>query len=176
MSRGREAKTIMFALGANLGSPLDALRRAASALASVLDGARTSGVYRTPPEGGAEQPAYLNAVVCGRGDLDATGALRVADRLEREAGRVRTEPGAARVLDVDVLFVGQDVVDEPGLHVPHARWASRDFVVLPLLDVAPAWRDPRSGRTVEEVARTAGWAAGRFPSVLPPDGLLSEVT
>jgi len=166
----------MFALGANLGSTLEALAKAAAALASVLDGTSVSGVYRTPPEGGADQPSYLNAVVRGTGTFDAHGALRVAARLEREAGRVRTEPGAARVLDVDVLFVGDEVVDEPGLHVPHARWDVRDFVVVPLMDVAPDWRDPRSGRTVAEVARAAGWAAGRFPSVLPPGRLLSEVT
>ncbi len=172
MIRSRKTKTIMFALGANLGMPLEALARAGAGLAGVLDETEASGVYRTPPEGGADQPSYLNAVVRGRGSLGARDALGLADRLEREAGRVRTEPGAARVLDVDVLFVGDDVVDEPGLHVPHERWASRDFVVVPLLDVAPEWRDPRSGRTVAEVARAAGWAPGRFPVVLPPGDLL----
>lgn len=173
MSRTPEAKTIMFALGANLGSPLAALAKAGAEIAGVLNEPKASGVYRTPPEGGADQPSYLNAVVRGRGSLDARDALRLANRLERDAGRVRTEPGAARVLDVDVLFVGDDVVDEPGLHVPHERWASRDFVVVPLLDVAPAFRDPRSGRTVAEVAGAEGWASGRFPVVLRPGDLLA---
>jgi 2-amino-4-hydroxy-6-hydroxymethyldihydropteridine diphosphokinase len=163
----------MFALGANLGTPLEALAKAGAGLAEVLGGPEASGVYRTPPEGGADQPSYLNAVVRGSGSLGARDALRLAGRLEREAGRVRTGPGAARVLDVDVLFVGDDVVDEPGLHVPHERWATRDFVVVPLLDIAPDWRDPRSGRTVAEVADAAGWAQGRFPVVLPPGDLLA---
>ena len=173
MTGSRETKTIMFALGANLGTPLVALATAGAGLAAVLGEAEASGVYRTPPEGGADQPSYLNAVVRGEADMGPRDALRLADRLERAAGRVRTIPGAARVLDVDVLFVGDEVVDEPGLHVPHARWSSRDFVVVPLLDVAPEWRDPRSGRTVADVARAAGWSGGRFPVVLAPGELLA---
>lgn len=163
----------MFALGANLGAPVEALRRAATELGKVLGDPVVSAVYRTPPEGGVEQPSYLNAVVRGGASLTSRDALALAARLEREAGRVRTVPGAARVLDVDVLFVGEEVVDEPGLHVPHRRWSSRDFVVVPLLDVAPEWRDPRSGRTVREVAEAAGWTRARFPSVLGPGALLA---
>jgi 2-amino-4-hydroxy-6-hydroxymethyldihydropteridine diphosphokinase len=112
--------------------------------------------------------------VRGRAPLGPRGALEIARRLEREAGRVRARPGAARVLDVDVLFVGDAVVDEPDLHVPHPRWAARDFVVVPLLDIAAYWRDPRTGRTVAEVASSAGWHAGRFPAVLAPGRLLCE--
>jgi len=166
-------RTVIFALGANLGSAMKALARAGTGLRAVLFDPVVSAVYRTPPEGGADQPSYLNAVVRGRASLSPRDALAIAARLEGEAGRVRTVPGAARVLDVDVLFVGQEVVDEPGLHVPHRRWASRDFVVVPLLDVAPDWRDPRTGRTVREVAETAGWTSTRFPKVAGPGALLT---
>lgn len=173
MSPARGPATLMFALGANLGEPLLALKRAAAQLADELEEPLASGVYRTPPEGGADQPDYLNAVVRGRGRLGPDGALALAARLERGAGRVRTTPGEARVLDVDVLFVGDAVVDRPGLHVPHPRWDVRDFVVVPLLDVAPEWRDPRTGRTVAAVAESAGWRPGRFEAVLEPGALLS---
>jgi 2-amino-4-hydroxy-6-hydroxymethyldihydropteridine diphosphokinase len=170
---GPGKKTVMFALGANLGAALQALTQAGAGLRAVLVDPVVSAVYRTPPEGGADQPTYLNAVVRGRASLSPRDALAVAVRLEGEAGRVRTVPGAARVLDVDVLFVGQEVVDEPGLHVPHRRWATRDFVVVPLLDVAPEWRDPRTGKTVREVAESAGWTSARFPRVVGPGALLS---
>ncbi len=174
MDRGSQDRTVIFALGANLGAPVEALARAGAGLREVLADPVASAVYETPPEGGADQPSYLNAVVRGNASLSPREALAVAARLERDAGRVRTVPGAARVLDVDVLFVGQEIVDEPGLHVPHRRWASRDFVVVPLLDVAPEWRDPRSGRTVREVAEAAGWTGARFSSVLGPGALLVE--
>jgi 2-amino-4-hydroxy-6-hydroxymethyldihydropteridine diphosphokinase len=80
------------------------------------------------------------------------------------------------VLDVDVIFVGGHVVDEPGLHVPHPRWYARDFVVVPLLDVVPEWRDPRTGRTVADVAREAGWEAARFRRVAPAGAWLGPTS
>lgn len=164
---------LVFALGANLGDALGALRHAARGLAAVLDAPRVSGVYVTPPEGGRDQPDYLNAVVAGDASLTPSQALGVARRLEEERGRVRTEVGGSRTLDVDVLFVGGQVVDEPGLRVPHPRWRERDFVVVPLLDVAPTLVDPETGVTVAEVAGERGWTHERFHRVMEPGRLLS---
>jgi len=75
---------------------------------------------------------------------------------------------------VDVLFVGDHVVDGPELRLPHPRWRVRDFVVVPLLDVAPDLTDPESGAVVKDVARAAGWDARRFPTVVGPGGLLTR--
>jgi len=166
-------RTLAFALGANVGRPLDALGRAARRLSGVLEGARVSGVYVTPPEGGADQPDYLNAVVVGEAGLSPREALILAGSLEAEAGRERPHGGAPRSLDVDVIFVGGEVVDEPDLRVPHPRWRLRDFVVIPLLDVAPDLADPETGATVRDVADANGWGAGRFPTVAKPGSLLT---
>lgn len=163
---------MVFALGANLGDALGALRRAAARLASRLEKPEVSAVYATPPEGGASQPPYLNAVLVGESSLDPDGALALAREAEREAGRERPYPGAPRTLDVDVLFVGDAVVRTPTLRLPHPRWRARDFVVVPLLDVAPDLRDPESGDRVRDVARAAGWGPGRFAEVLERGGLL----
>lgn len=167
---------VVFALGANLGDPLGALRAAARALAARLDAASASAVYVTPPEGGADQPPYLNAVVAGRAAMTPREALELAGSLEARAGRARPAPGAARVLDVDVLFVRDAVVCEPDLRVPHPRWRTRDFVVVPLLEVVPDLVDPESGRMVREVAREAGWGPSRFPVAAPAGALLGEET
>jgi 2-amino-4-hydroxy-6-hydroxymethyldihydropteridine diphosphokinase len=166
-------ETVLLALGANLDDPLERLRAAVQGLGGRLSDVRVSAVYRTPPEGGAAQPDYLNAVVRGRSTLTPRELLDLARALEAGAGRARPYPGAPRTLDVDVLFVGEAIVADADLEVPHPRWAARDFVVVPLLDVAPEWRDPRSGKTVSEVARAAGWSSSRFPSVLEAGGLLS---
>ena len=173
MSRSGSRPTVAFALGANLGDALGTLRTAAARLASRLERPRVSAVYATPPEGGALQPPYLNAVLVGDGTLDPRGALALAREAEQAAGRERPYPGAPRTLDVDVLFVGDAVVDAPGLRVPHPRWRERDFVVVPLLDVAPELKDPESGARVRDVARDSGWGPGRFPVVLERGGLLS---
>jgi 2-amino-4-hydroxy-6-hydroxymethyldihydropteridine diphosphokinase len=166
-------ETVLLALGANLDDPLERLRTAARGLGERLSDVRVSAVYITPPEGGVAQPDYLNAVVRGRSTLTPRELLKLARALEAGAGRARPYPGAPRTLDVDVLFVGEAIVADADLEVPHPRWASRDFVVIPLLDVAPEWRDPRSGKTVSEVAHAAGWSSSRFPSVLEAGELLS---
>lgn len=172
MNPSQPAMTVAFALGANLGDPLRALRAAAARLAAGLEHPAVSAVYETPPEGGVRQPPYLNAVLVGLGALDPGEALALARAAEGAAGRERPYPGAPRTLDVDVLFVGDAVVDTPTLRVPHPRWRTRDFVVVPLLDVAPDLRDPESGESVRDVARSAGWGPARFPEVLPRGGLL----
>jgi 2-amino-4-hydroxy-6-hydroxymethyldihydropteridine diphosphokinase len=172
MGSGARGDTVLLALGSNLDTPLDRLRQAATFLEDALDGVTVSAVYRTPPEGGAGQPDYLNAVVRARSEMTPRELLGLARSLEDRAGRTRPYHGAPRTLDVDLLFVGDAVIADADLEIPHPRWHARDFVVVPLLDVAPEWRDPRSGRSVSEIARAAGWSATRFPSVLDVGGLL----
>lgn len=122
-------------LGANLGDRWAALRRAVASLPDVV---AVSPVYETAPVGGpVGQPPYLNAVVALDTELTPRQLLEVAHRLEQEAGRVRAERWGPRTLDVDVLLVGDLVVDEPDLQVPHPRLWGRPFVLIPLADVAP---------------------------------------
>ena len=166
----------ILALGANLGAPLVQLRDAATRLHAELGDCVTSSVYRTEPEGGADQPPYLNAVVRGRWLGSAQDLLALAKELEAAAGRSRPHPGAARTLDVDVLFFGDIVVEESELQVPHPRWQHRSFVAVPLLDVAPDWVDPKTGRSVADVVRLAGWAASDLELVARPDELLALET
>jgi 2-amino-4-hydroxy-6-hydroxymethyldihydropteridine diphosphokinase len=123
-----------LALGSNLGEREHHLRQAVTAMPDVV---AVSPVYETGPVGGPEQGRYLNAVV----ELDTTASprelLAVCRRLEETAARVRVERWGPRTLDVDVLLVGDLVVDEPDLEVPHPRMWQRRFVLAPLADLAP---------------------------------------
>jgi 2-amino-4-hydroxy-6-hydroxymethyldihydropteridine diphosphokinase len=95
-------------------------------------------VYETDPVGGpGGQGAYLNAVVELETNLTPRELLELAHELEAAAGRVRTEHWGPRTLDVDVLLVGDLRVDEPDLQVPHPQMWNRDFVLVPLRDLAP---------------------------------------
>lgn len=122
-------------LGSNLGDREANLRAAVAAMPDVV---AVSPVYETEPVGGpAGQGAFLNAIV----ELD-TGRtprelLQLCRRLEEAARRVRLERWGPRTLDVDVLLVGDLVVDEPDLQVPHPRMWHRLFVLAPLRDLAP---------------------------------------
>ena len=138
-------------LGSNLGDRLAHLRDAVASLSGVV---AVSPVYETTPVGGpTNQPGFLNAVVVIETDLTPRQLLGVCHRLESAAGRQREERWGPRTLDVDILLIGDLVVDEPDLQIPHPRMWSRRFVVAPLLDVAPelvpeGWEAGVEGRAV----------------------------
>lgn len=123
-----------LSLGSNLGDRLANIREAIETIPDVVG---VSPVYETDPVGGPEQGAYLNVVI----ELDTHSSpqelLACCRRCEEAAGRVRTERWGPRTLDVDVLLVGDLVVDEADLQVPHQRMWERRFVLAPLRDLAP---------------------------------------
>lgn len=130
-------------LGANLGDRRGALLAAVAALRRLDEGLEVSPVYETAPLGGPEgQGRYLNAVVRLDTTLTPRELLGVAQGLEAAAGRVRTVRNGPRTLDVDVLIVGDLVVDEPDLVVPHPRLGERGFVLAPLAELAPELVEP----------------------------------
>ncbi|MGH9205526.1 MAG: 2-amino-4-hydroxy-6-hydroxymethyldihydropteridine diphosphokinase [Acidimicrobiales bacterium] len=122
-------------LGSNLGDRRDYLRRA---VASLPDVAAISPVYETDPVGGPPgQGPFLNVVVELHTELSPRELLEIGQSLEDEAGRVRLERWGPRTLDVDVLMVGDLIVTDSDLVVPHPRMWERDFVVAPMSDLAP---------------------------------------
>lgn len=92
-------------------------------------------------------------MVVGETPLGPRDLLDALLAIERDYGRTRPAPGAARTLDLDLVLLGNAVVDEPGLHVPHPRFRERFFVLGPLVQVAPDLVDPVTGRTVAELLR-----------------------
>lgn len=122
-------------LGSNLGDRWAHLRDAVAALPDVV---AVSPVYETAPVGGPEgQGAFLNCVVELDTERSPRELLELCRSLETAAERVRLERWGPRTLDVDVLLVGDSVVDEPDLVVPHPRMWERSFVMVPLHDLAP---------------------------------------
>ena len=115
----------------------------------LLTDLRASAVHETEPVDVDEpQPPYLNAAVVGQTALEPRALLA----LERAQGRERPSRRAPRTLDLDLILYGQRIIDEPGLVVPHPEFQGRAFVLDPLAEIAPDWKDPRSGATVRELA------------------------
>ena len=131
-------------LGANLGDAPATVRAAQQALAG-LPGTRllaASRLYRTPAWGKTAQPDFINAAALLETALPARELLDGLLAVERRFGRTRAADGSdrwgARTLDLDLLLYGAEVIDEPGLHVPHPHLHERAFALVPLLEIAPA--------------------------------------
>ncbi|HEX4953710.1 MAG TPA: 2-amino-4-hydroxy-6-hydroxymethyldihydropteridine diphosphokinase [Thermoanaerobaculia bacterium] len=155
-SISRNEQPFALALGGNLGPVEGNLRRAVAELAAALGPLGVAGLYRTRAITPDPQPPYLNTAVTGRTDLGAEALLALAKRLEREAGRRPGPRFTARPLDIDLLLLGDLILDRPGLTVPHPRLAERRFVLAPLAELAADWRVPPRGETVAELLARVG--------------------
>jgi 2-amino-4-hydroxy-6-hydroxymethyldihydropteridine diphosphokinase len=140
----------VLGLGSNLGERVAHLRAAVRQLQPHAHIVALSALYETDAIGPA-QPDYLNAAVRVKTALEPRQLLEVALQIERAAGRVRLERWGPRTLDLDLLFIAEQTVDQPGLVVPHRELVHRAFALLPLLDVMPEARDPASGRAYSEL-------------------------
>ena len=147
MSR-RPAVPVAIALGSNLGDRQSHLAFAVKQLRVLLTQVAVSSWYETDPVGVAPQPRFLNGAVIGLTDRSPGDLLEELLRIERARGRDRPHPGAARTLDLDLVLYGDAVLDEPGLRVPHPRFRERRFVLEPLAEIAPDWRDPETRLSV----------------------------
>lgn len=136
MSTGQ--RRAFLGLGTNLGDRQQYLREAVAAIPDLVT---VSSVFETEPVGGPEQGAFLNIVVELRTELGPYELLELCRTLERAAGRERRIRWGPRTLDVDVLWVDGVTVEEDELTVPHPRMYQRNFVVVPLLEIAPDLHD-----------------------------------
>ena len=147
-------------IGANLGDPVAQVLDAFARLGRDVPHSRLTGrsrLYRNPPMGPQDQPDYVNAVARLETRLQPRALLDRLQAIEVACGRRRdgTRWGP-RLLDLDLLLFGSEVIDEPGLRVPHPGIAERDFVLFPLLELAPGLIVPGHGPVAALCRRMPG--------------------
>ncbi|MDP3062950.1 MAG: 2-amino-4-hydroxy-6-hydroxymethyldihydropteridine diphosphokinase [Chloroflexota bacterium] len=143
--------TAYLGLGANLGDREANLRRAISLLRRRMSVTRVSSFYETEPWGYADQPRFLNTACAVETSLPPTELLAAVKGVELEIGRVPTFHLGPRLIDIDILFYGDQVVKLPELEVPHHAIAQRAFVLAPLAEIAPELVHPMLGKTMREL-------------------------
>jgi 2-amino-4-hydroxy-6-hydroxymethyldihydropteridine diphosphokinase len=144
---------IAIAFGSNLGDRRSAILSAAESVSRLVSDFHLSSLIETVPADTARayDPRYLNAAGIGLSNLPARALLAELLGIEQRFGRTRPYPGAPRIIDLDLILVGDEVIDEPGLHVPHPRFRERRFVLEPLAEIAPDLRDPLTRMTIGEL-------------------------
>jgi len=145
--------TAFIGVGSNLGDRKRTMGEAQKALAACpeIRFQRSAPIYETQPVGGPPQGLYLNTVWEIETDLTAEALLNVLLKIESDYGRERREKNAPRTLDLDLLFYGDQVIDEGGLTIPHPRLHERWFVLKPLWDLRADFVHPVSQKSICEL-------------------------
>jgi len=110
-----------------------------------------SSVYRTDPLYVLDQPEFLNMVCEVQTEMSAPKLLDSCLDIERQMGRTRTSNKGPRTIDLDILFFRQAIIENESLVVPHPLFAERNFVLVPLSEIAPDFHDPRTGLTIAQL-------------------------
>lgn len=134
---------VFLLLGSNLGDRKGYLVKAINLIDTELGiVSQKSSIYETEAWGKTDEPNYLNQVVQVNAELSARQVLEKVLQIETKMGRVREEKWGSRIIDIDILFYGQDIINESGLIVPHPELHNRRFTLEPLSEIAPDLQHP----------------------------------
>ncbi|MBO9675779.1 MAG: 2-amino-4-hydroxy-6-hydroxymethyldihydropteridine diphosphokinase [Sphingobacteriaceae bacterium] len=155
LNKALECSTAYLLLGGNLGNREENLKRAIELLDEKTGKVTAvSSLYETAAWGKTDQPAFLNQAVALQTNLSALEVLDKALSIEQELGRVRKDKWGERLIDIDLILFGDEIINIPDkLQVPHPHMQNRKFVMEPLAEIAPDVVHPVLGETILSICR-----------------------
>jgi 2-amino-4-hydroxy-6-hydroxymethyldihydropteridine diphosphokinase len=148
-------QTVYLLLGSNLGNReqilIKAIQMIDERIGAIISQSRN---YETKPWGKTDQPDFVNVVIGITTSLMPIQVLEQTQAIEEQLGRVRIEKWGARLIDIDIIFYGQEIIDIPHrLYIPHPLVQERTFALEPLAEIAPDFVHPIFGKTISELLR-----------------------
>lgn len=168
-------EVVYLGLGSNLGDKVDNCLRALEGISASphIHIQAVSSLYKTEPMGYRDQDWFINGVAKVSTTLLPLPLQRFLQGIERQLGRQRTFAMGPRLIDIDILFYGAEVVAEAGLIIPHPRLHERGFVLVPLTELAPDLCHPILKKTIRELLKNKG-KEGVELYAAPPDKAVSS--
>jgi len=130
-------------LGANIGDPLNQLAQAREQISQKLGHIeQASSIYESEAWGVEDQPIFLNQVLLVESELSAEEFLQIALSIENDLGRIRFKKWGSRVIDIDMLYYNEEIIDSENLKIPHPFLHQRNFTLVPLVEISPQYIHP----------------------------------
>jgi 2-amino-4-hydroxy-6-hydroxymethyldihydropteridine diphosphokinase len=142
---------VFIGLGSNLGNAEQNLSEAVRRIHPVYPIIAQSSIHITKAQYIEDQPDFCNQVIEIQGQGDPQALLKFLRNIEDQMGRQRTIKYGPRLIDLDIIFFGKLIVTSENLTIPHPLFAERNFVLQPLLEIAPNWTCPQSGQSITEL-------------------------
>jgi 2-amino-4-hydroxy-6-hydroxymethyldihydropteridine diphosphokinase len=140
-----------LSLGTNLGDRSKNLQTALEEIREIGTISKKSSIYQTEPEGFKDQDQFLNQVLRLETELEAIELIVKLQEIEHRMGKNIEFKDGPRLIDIDIIFFNDQIIDHPNLKIPHPRATERNFILTPMKEIAPKYQNPHNQKSIEEL-------------------------